>query len=313
LFSQGTFNSKNKQLSRFIKLQYQEEALALSAVPMMVTIMSAEDRTGRGGDHIPFRQQGFAAMRFTSANEHGNADVSNANYSDRQHTSSDVLGVDTDGDLVLDSFFVDFNYLSRNAVINGVAAAMAGIGPEPVDLSAGKSSDSVYVDIVDTNNYGLYRVFVRSTTHDFDSLFTTTQTHFAFARPSGTFFVSAASVDGDGIESLFSKEVNPPTVNAVGEEVADEAPAIELLQNRPNPFDEATTISFLVNREVAYKTAKLVVSDLQGKALWQQVIRLQMGMNEVLYEHGYNMTGVLAYSLVVDGKVIGVKEMVFAN
>ena len=36
-------------------------------------IMTAEDRTGRGGDHIPFRQHGYTAMRFTSANENGNA------------------------------------------------------------------------------------------------------------------------------------------------------------------------------------------------------------------------------------------------
>jgi hypothetical protein len=78
---------------------------------MLVTIMSAEDRTGRGSDHIPFRENGYAAMRFTSANEHGNADVSDPDYHDRQHTSEDILGVDTDGDQVIDSFFVDFNYL----------------------------------------------------------------------------------------------------------------------------------------------------------------------------------------------------------
>lgn len=313
LFSQGTNNSRNKQLARFIKLQYQEEALALSAVPMLVTIMSAEDRTGRGGDHIPFRQQGFAAMRFTSANEHGDADVSDPNYHDRQHTSGDLLGVDTDGDSVLDSFFVDFNYLSRNAVINGVAAAMAAIGPEPVDLTVTKSSDSVYVDILDPLNYGLYRVFVRSTMNDFDSIYTTSQTHFVFERPSGTFFVSAASVDENGIESLFSREVNPPTVNASKEVLVNETPDIELLQNRPNPFDEATTISFLVNRELPYQKAFVAVLDLQGKVLWQQAVRLQLGMNEVLYEHGYNVTGVYAYHLVVDGKVVGTKEMVFAN
>jgi hypothetical protein len=313
LFSQGGFNSKNKQLARFIKLQYLEEALSQVAVPMQVTIMSAEDRTGRGGDHIPFRQQGFAAMRFTSANEHGNADVTSPNYSDRQHTSSDVLGVDTNGDSVLDSFFVDFNYLARNATINGVAMALAGIGPEPVDLNVTKSTDSVYVDIIDPLNYGLYRVFVRSATNDFDSLFTTTQLHYVFKRPTGTFFVSAASVDGDGIESLFSKEVNPPTVNATGEVAKLDLPAIELLQNRPNPFDEATIISFMVNKEVPYKMAQINVVDMQGKVLWQHPVKLHIGMNEVLYEHGYNVTGVFAYSLILDGKTVGTKEMIFAN
>jgi hypothetical protein len=64
LFSFGGFNSKNKGLSRFIKLEYNEMIKPLSSVPMMVSIMSAEDRTGRGSDHIPFRENGFAAMRF---------------------------------------------------------------------------------------------------------------------------------------------------------------------------------------------------------------------------------------------------------
>ncbi len=313
LFSQGSFNSKNKQLSRFIKLQYQEEALPLSTVPMMITIMSAEDRTGRGGDHIPFRQQGFAAMRFTSANEHGNANVSDPNYHDRQHTTDDVLGVDTDGDLVLDSFFVDFNYLSRNAVINGNAAAMAAIGPVTPDFVATRTSDDVFVEIIDPNNYGQYRVFVRSTANDFDSLFTTTETNFSFAKPSGLLYVSVASVDANGIESLFSGEVIPSLVNATEEQIVEEIPAIELLQNRPNPFDEATIIPFLVNREIKYKNAFIAVSDLQGKILWQQELKLNMGMNEVLYEHGYNVRGVYAYSLIIDGKRMGVKEMVFAN
>ena len=120
LFSALSFNSPHKQLARYIKLQYKENILPTAAVPMNVRIMAPEDRTGRGGDHIPFREKGFTAMRFTAANEHG--DASNGpGYTDRQHTSSDVLGVDTDGDGSVDSFFVQFNYLARNAVINGNA------------------------------------------------------------------------------------------------------------------------------------------------------------------------------------------------
>jgi hypothetical protein len=124
LFSSGSFNSKHKQLARFNKLQYQENLLPFAAVPMNIRIMSPEDRTGRGGDHIPFREHNYPAMRFTSANEHG--DASNGpDYVDRQHTSEDVLGVDTDGDQVIDSFFVDFNYLARNTLINANALAIA--------------------------------------------------------------------------------------------------------------------------------------------------------------------------------------------
>ncbi|MDX1911467.1 MAG: M28 family peptidase, partial [Saprospiraceae bacterium] len=124
LFSFGSANSKHKQLARFIKLQYRENLLPFAEIPMNVRIMSPEDRTGRGGDHIPFRQKGYPAMRFTSANEHGDAS-NGTGYTDRQHTSDDVLGADTNGDGAVDSFFVDFNYLARNTLINANALAIA--------------------------------------------------------------------------------------------------------------------------------------------------------------------------------------------
>ncbi len=313
LFSNGGNNSKHKQLCRFIKLEYIEEVLDLVSVPMLITIMSAEDRTGRGGDHIPFREQGFAAMRFTSANEHGNADVSDVNYHDRQHTSEDVLGVDTDGDAVLDSFFVDFNYLSRNAVINGVAASMAAIGPVTPELQVVRTSESVIVDIDDPLNYGHYRVFLRTFGHEFDTIFTTLDTHYEFPKPSGIFYVSVASVDENGIESLFSREIFPSLVSVNGEPQQEDLPAVALLQNRPNPFDEATILSFLVNDGITYQEAVLTVSDLSGKVLWTKKLSFKPGMNEVLYEHGYNMTGVYAYSLVIDGKLVETRRMIFAN
>ena len=124
LFSSGGYNSPHKQLARFIKLQYRENLLPFAKVPMNVRVMAPEDRSGRGGDHIPFREKGYPSMRFTSANEHG--DASNGpDYTDRQHTSDDILGVDTDSDGEVDSFFVQFNYLARNAVINGNAAVIA--------------------------------------------------------------------------------------------------------------------------------------------------------------------------------------------
>lgn len=88
LFSFGGFNSTHKQLARYIKLQYREQLLPAAAVPMLVRIMSPEDRSGRGGDHIPFREKNYPSMRFTAANEHG--DASNGSiYTDRQHTSDD--------------------------------------------------------------------------------------------------------------------------------------------------------------------------------------------------------------------------------
>ncbi|TAK34572.1 MAG: M28 family peptidase [Saprospiraceae bacterium] len=315
LFSAGSINSPNKQLARFIKLEYAEELQNLVTVPMLLTIMSAEDRSGRGGDHIPFRQEGFPAMRFTSANEHGNANTSDPNYHDRQHTSGDVLGVDTDANIILDSFFVDFNYLSRNAVINGVAAALAAIGPVTPGMQATKFEDSITVHINDPYNYGEYRIFLRSTsTHDFLEIFTVSDTVATVPKPETGVVVSVASVDENGIESLFTGEVIPPTVTSSGE-VKEAFPekVFELFQNRPNPFDEATIIDFQVFKPVSYKEAYIAITDLQGKEIQRLKTALKMGLNEVLYTHGYHMTGVFAYSLVVDGEVVATKRIVFAN
>ena len=53
IFSAGNFNSSSKQLARFAKMQYQDELEPIVNIPMLISIMSGEDRTGRGGDHIP--------------------------------------------------------------------------------------------------------------------------------------------------------------------------------------------------------------------------------------------------------------------
>jgi hypothetical protein len=173
LFSSGGYNSPHKQLARFIKLQYQENLLSFAKVPMNVRIMAPEDRSGRGGDHIPFREKGYPSMRFTSANEHG--DASNGpDYTDRQHTSDDILGVDTDSDGEVDSFFVQFNYLARNAVINGNAAAIAARNvPTPVNFTAIRSNAGIIiVDIVDTASTGAYRIALHTVGHDWDTVCT---------------------------------------------------------------------------------------------------------------------------------------------
>ncbi|HUR30587.1 MAG TPA: M28 family peptidase [Saprospiraceae bacterium] len=314
LFSYGGFNSPHKSLARFIKLEYKEMIRPLAAVPMMVTIMSAEDRTGRGSDHIPFRENGYTAMRFTSANEHGDANVSDPDYHDRQHTSDDILGVDTDGDTVIDSFFVDFNYLGRNASINGVGAAMAALGPEtPTIKSFGQDGDYLYIEIDDLHDYNEYVVGLRVNTNDFDTLYYMSGTKTAaFELPSRelNIFVSVASIDEKGVESLFSKE---ELVRLTGTEEPLDQRTIELLQNKPNPFDESTTISFLVHDPVQVKDARILIRDMKGITIKELPVEVKEGMNEILFHHGYNMTGSYLYSLYIDGILMGTKKMVFAN
>jgi hypothetical protein len=315
LFSFGGFNSPHKALNRFIKLEYQEMIRPLADVPMLITIMSAEDRTGRGSDHIPFRENGFNAIRFCSANEHGSANVDDPEYHDRQHTSDDILGVDTDGDLVIDSFFVDFNYLSRNAIINGNSAAMAALGPDrPAIKTFGQDGDFLYIEIEDSLDINHYVVGLRINSHDFDTLYYIEGGKTGtFELPSRQFniFVSAASIDDNGVESLFSNE---ELVRLTGtHEETSPKEGIELLQNRPNPFDESTIISFIVHGPVKDNKANIIITDLNGKLIQKIPVAIQQGMNEVLYEHGYNMVGTYLYSLYINGVLVDTKKMVFAN
>jgi len=315
LFSQGNFNSKHKQLSRFLKLQYEENLLLTAQVPMNIRIMSPEDRSGRGGDHIPFREKGYPAMRFTAANEHGDAS-NNAAYIDRQHTSADVLGVDTDMDGAVDSFFVDFNYLARNALINanGAAIAARNVGAVP-DFSAVRSGNLLLMNINDPIDTQTFRIALRSLTTDWDTVYTSSPalSDVLYCNPAGPLYVSIATVDNYGAESLFSVEKLVLTSDTDEPEARGQK-TIELYQNRPNPFDEATWISFYIHEmPKSVSTAFIQITDLQGKIIENMPVTLQDGLNEVLYTHGYGVSGAFVYTLHINGSAVDSRQMIFAN
>lgn len=313
LFSFGGFSSFHKGLSRYIKLEYKELLKPIVSVPMNILVMTPEDRTNRGGDHIPFRQHGYTAMRFTAANENGDANLVST-YADRQHTSADILGVDTNNDAILDSFFVDFNYLARNTVINGNAAGMIGISPKTPDFTmVTNGPGNLTFSITQQQSYLKYRVGLRTTTYDWDSVYTFTgATSFSINNlPPANYIASVASFDSKNVESLFSKEL---TVTVLGvNELAKTSPGIELLQNKPNPSDLATMITVKVNKETAFKEAYIVIKDLSGKEVERMKIKLAEGINEVQYDHGYNMSGTFVYTLVIDGKPVQSRTMTFTN
>lgn len=316
VFSFGNFNSKHKGFARFNKLEYQEQLLPHVETPMEIWIMSPEDRTGRSGDHVPFRQKNYPSIRYTSANEHGDANVSDTAYTDRQHSVRDTLGIDTDNDDIIDSFFVDFRYLARNAYINGNAAAMAAIGPKQPDfLLTAIGTNMIRIEVTDQTQYNAYRVGVRSTSHDWDTVFTMTNTlvdSFDVSSINNVIYVSIMSVDDDGIESLPSREYTV-NISSIDNGVVDAEPSVQLLQNRPNPFDESTYIQFIAKESFQYKKAEIIITSINGVQIRIIPIEIQTGINEVLYTHGYGATGLLHYSLVIDGRIIETKSMVFAN
>lgn len=320
-FSYGGFNSKHKQFARFVKLQYKEQIAPIAQVPMNIVIMTPEDRTNRGGDHIPFRQHNYTAMRFTSANEHGDAGI-DSSYTDRQHSIRDVLGADTDNDQVVDSFFIDFNYLARNTVINGIGAAMAAIGPPVPTLQVDTvSRNRLRIEIQNEFFFTQYRIAIRSVTNDWDSVYFMRYKYVDTLTlcDTGTFFISAATMNFKNVEGLFTGETMVRLSDSSmcvytglnDEEISGKG--IELLQNKPNPFDEKTAISVFVHGNNDYQNAYLSITDLNGKEIKRLTMALHKGMNETLYEHGYHATGIYFYTLFVDGRVVQTRRMVFAN
>ncbi len=312
IYSYGGFNSNHKGFARWVKLQYEELVKPTAEVKAEIEVQTLEDRVGRGGDHIPFRQKGITSLRFTSAHEHGDGNPSQAGYIDHQHTSGDSIGMDTNGDGIPDSLWVDFNYLSRNTLINATSSAMLGIGPKRPQMTATAVNAVVVVDITDQTQYDLYRIGIRTTTNDWDTIYDIAAIHDTLWNlPAGTLILQAMSVDTNGVESLPSFEVNVSVV--IASEILPVNRQIELLQNHPNPFDEATFIGVRVdgNQVFGYSHAFISIVDLEGREIGKLPIQLEAGINEVVFTHGLT-NGVYLYSLVIDDEVIDSKRMVFA-
>jgi hypothetical protein len=113
----GENDSPARQLARFIK------ETGKGYVPRMtVQLVYRRDRYGRGGDHIPFLERGFAAVRFSEPNE------------DYRHQHQNVR---TEAGIVYGDLpeFVDFAYVAQVARINLAAlAAMAEAPARPKDV-----------------------------------------------------------------------------------------------------------------------------------------------------------------------------------
>lgn len=112
----GENDSKARQLARYIK-----ETGERYVEQMNVTLVFRNDRFGRGGDHTPFCQEGFTAVRLTEYNE---------NY-DRTHKIPAVVNGTQLGDL---PEYVDFEYVRKNAGVNLSSIANLALAPfEPLN------------------------------------------------------------------------------------------------------------------------------------------------------------------------------------
>lgn len=107
----GENDSPSRQLARFIK------EMGESYVPQFkVMLVYRRDRYGRGGDHIPFLERGYPAVRFTEVHEDFR----------HQHQNLRVENGVQFGDL---PEFVDFGYVANVARVNAVSLAVLALAP----------------------------------------------------------------------------------------------------------------------------------------------------------------------------------------
>lgn len=107
----GENDSASRQLARFIK------EIADTFVPQLkVMLVYRRDRYGRGGDHIPFLERGYPAVRFTEVNEEFR----------HQHQNVRIENGVQFGDL---PEFVDFAYVANVARVNAASLAALALAP----------------------------------------------------------------------------------------------------------------------------------------------------------------------------------------
>ena len=107
----GENDSQSRQLARFIK-----EAGERYLPSMKVWMIYRRDRYGRGGDHQPFLERGYAAVRFTEPNE---------NYQHQHQNVRTENGIKY-GDL---PEFDDFDYIADVARVNAASLAVLASAP----------------------------------------------------------------------------------------------------------------------------------------------------------------------------------------
>jgi len=170
-----------------------------------------------------------------------------------------------------------------------------------------------------------YRVAVRSATNDWDTVYTITGKNVDTIKvpygTSTTFYLSAAAVDANNTESQFSTEYQLSTalvpLYLVPDTTRPPAPdpdyyGIQLMPNKPNPFDESTLIVVQSGTDLFADRTWVNISAVDGRVVSQVRVRLKKGLNEVLFNHGFLMPpGVYICSLIIDGLPVQSTKMVF--
>jgi hypothetical protein len=119
----GENDSPSRQLARHVK-----EVGERYVAKFKVNVVQRRDRYLRGGDHMPFLERGYAALRFTEPNEDFR----------HQHQDIRVSGAVQYGDL---TEYVDFGYVAKVARVNASALASLAMAPAAPKMVHVKTKD----------------------------------------------------------------------------------------------------------------------------------------------------------------------------
>lgn len=187
----GLENDGNaRQLARYVKEVGEKYVKNID-----IQLIYRNDRFLRGGDHTPFVNHGFTAVRLTDYYE---------NY-DHQHQDLRTEKGKKYGDLME---FMDFDYLKTNTAVN--VAVLANLGkstPQPqnvmMDVKELSNSTHLFWDQPATANLKGYFILVRETSSPVwtEKIFTT-QSSYTVPLSKDNFLFAVQSVSTTGNESL---------------------------------------------------------------------------------------------------------------
>src|SRR5215218_3965687 len=190
-------DGKARQLARYVK-----EIGERYVDNLQVVMIYRNDRFLRGGDHTPFVQKGYAAIRFTEMNENFN----------HQHQDLRTEKGIVYGDL---PEFMDFEYLRKNTGVN--LACLANLAkapsmPQDVKVDVRNLSNSTTLTWKDSKNgkaKGYYILMRETTSPIWQNKRYTSQTSITLPYSKDNYFFAVQSVNDNGNESL-------PVVPGVG-------------------------------------------------------------------------------------------------
>jgi hypothetical protein len=183
-------DGKARQLARYVK-----ETGERYVDNLEVVMVYRNDRFLRGGDHLPYVQRGFAAVRITEMNE---------NYFHQHQDVREEKGIQY-GDL---TEFMDFEYLRKNAAMNLSNLANLAKSPDmPLEVTIAVKELTNYTTLSwkapkSGKPKGYFLLMRETTSPVWQKKIFTDQTEIKVPYSKDNYFFAVQSVNETGNESL---------------------------------------------------------------------------------------------------------------